>query len=261
MIRVPKIEIHLAHACNLRCEGCSHYANYGLSGLVQLADGGVWLQNWSKRIEPMRLSFLGGEPLLNKFVPEYLYLAREIWPHTMIRLTTNGLLLTKWGVSLWKALAETQTVLTVSIHSRDADYVAIMKEARSLALSQADAYGFRYEERNSIDNWYRLYQGSGSQMRPFEDNDPAASWHVCQNRNCVTLQDNTLWKCPPIAHLPRLLTQLGLSNSDLWAVALQWKPLTLDATDDEIREFFARKWEKVCGMCPKHLEYFEKSIY
>ena len=93
MIRVPKIEMHLAHACNLRCEGCTHYSNYALSGTVSFAEGGRWLRCWSRRISPLHLSFLGGEPLLNDRLPDFLRLARQLWADARVRLVTNGLLL------------------------------------------------------------------------------------------------------------------------------------------------------------------------
>ena len=261
MIRVPKIEMHLAHSCNLRCEGCSHFSNHGLAGVVPLSEGGRWLREWSGRIEPLRLSFLGGEPLLNDELPGYLRLARELWRHTWIRLITNGLLLPLWGANLWSALAETATMLTVSIHSRDPDYCARLAAALQEARARANRHGLQYEERNSVDNWYRPYRGTGPNMEPFRDGNPAASWKVCENKHCVTLQDNALWKCPPMAHLPRVAAKYGLGNRPAWSVPLRYRPLTLDASDDEIRSFFARKSEPVCGMCPAKLEYFEKSIY
>ena len=31
-VTIDNLEIHVTHACNLRCENCTHYSNYGHSG-------------------------------------------------------------------------------------------------------------------------------------------------------------------------------------------------------------------------------------
>ncbi len=260
MITVPKIEMHLAHACNLSCQGCTHYADHGLSGTVSLADGEVWLRSWARRIVPVRLSLLGGEPLLNRETPDFLRLARGLWPHTRIRLVTNGLLLRR-SKGLWEALAETNGLLTVSIHSLDPAYLAELAPLLDLARSKAENLGFGYEERDSVSGWYKLYRNEGPFMEPFQENDPRGSWTVCENKHCVTLQDNALWKCPPLAHLPRLAQKYHLADRPTWAPYLRYEPLGLDASDEEIAAFFSRRQESYCGMCPTRLEYFEKTIH
>jgi hypothetical protein len=260
-MRVPKLEMHLAHSCNLRCESCSHYSNYGFRGIISLSLGGAWLRSWAARIEPLGFSFLGGEPLLNGEVPGYLRLARHCWPRTELRLVTNGLLLTRWGPTLWASLSETCTLLTVSVHSRNPDYQRRLAAILKLVRANADRYGFHWEARNSVIGWYRLYRGAGPDMVPFNDGNPSASWRACQNKHCVTLQDNALWKCPPAAHLPRVAARFCLEHKVGWSVPLRYKPLAIDASDNEIRRFFAQREEPICGMCPAKLEYFEKAIY
>lgn len=259
MVTVPKLEMHVAHACNLRCEGCNHYANYALAGVVALSEGRAWLEAWSERVAPVHFSFLGGEPLINPELSEYLRLARRLWPHSRLRLVTNGLLLGR-RTDLWEALGETRTRLTVSIHSRDAAYRARLDPLLERARAEASARGFSVEERNSVDGWYRPYRGVGASMKPFADGDPSGSWRSCASRHCVTLQDNALWKCPPIAHLPRVAAKFELWRDPDWSLSLAYQPLPVNASDDELRAFFARGPEPVCGMCPSRPERFVKSI-
>ena len=258
MLLVPKVEMHLAHACNLRCEGCTHYANHRLSGILALAEGAAWLDAWSRRISPVRFSFLGGEPLMNPDVTEFLRLARQLWPHAEIRLVSNGLLLGR-REDLWPVLGECDIVLTLSIHSTESWYRKRLDPLVARAQAAVREHGFRLDLRNSVDGWYRPYRGSGRYMAPFADGDPAASWRVCSSRHCVTLQDNALWKCPPVAHLPRVVAHLDLDRAT-WAAPLAYAPLRPDASDDELRAFFARGPEAVCGMCPSRPEYFVKAI-
>jgi hypothetical protein len=260
VIRVPKLEMHLAYACNLRCEQCSHFSNYGFGEVLTLEEGSAWLGNWAARIEPVHFSFLGGEPLLNPKVPDFLSLARRLWPYTHIRLITNGLLLPRCSVEFWRALSKTETTLTISIHSRRADYLKQLHCALGVLSLRATQHGFRFELRNSIDGWYRLYRGKGADMLPFDDQAPNSSWAACRSKHCVTLEKNALWKCPPLAHLSRVAAKFDLARKPAWRIPLSYTPLTLAATDDEIRDFIGRQAEPACGMCPAKLEFFEKTI-
>jgi Radical SAM superfamily len=259
VITVPKVEMHLAHACTLRCTGCTHYADHGLSGVVPFDVGAAWLRGWGARIRPLNFSFLGGEPLLNPAVPDFLRLARSLWPDSLLRLVTNGLLLDR-APRLWDALGDTAATLTVSVHSRADGYRARLLPNLELARARAAELGFRYEERDSVAGWYKLYQGAGAAMEPFTDADPRASWTACVTKHCVTLRDNALWKCPPLAHLPLVAARHGLGERPSWQPYLRYRPLPLTATADEIRAFFARGHESFCGMCPAQHSYFEKSV-
>ena len=173
---------------------------------------------------------------------------------------TNGLLLPRWGERLWPALAASDTCLTISIHSDEPDYRQRLDRAVDAARAAAAAHRFVFELRDSVRGWYRLYRGAAADIRPFDDGDPRASWRVCQNKHCVTLLDNTLWKCPPLAHLPRVAAKLRLVEADAWRTALAYRPLDLAASDDDVRAFFAEGPIAACGMCPSRLDYFVKSI-
>jgi organic radical activating enzyme len=259
VITVPKVEMHVAHACTLQCTGCTHYADHRLRGVVSLAVGSDWLRSWGVRIQPVHFSFLGGEPLLNPAVPNFLRLARSLWPLTRLRLVTNGLLLHRTPM-LWAVLAETDTLLTVSVHSRANSYRTQLAPNLELARARAREFRFRYEERDSIAGWYKLYRGHGAAMEPFTDGDPNASWAACLTKHCVTLQDNALWKCPPLAHLPLVAARLGLAERSSWQPYLRYRPLRITATADEIRAFFALGAESFCGMCPVQHSHFIKSV-
>jgi glycosyltransferase involved in cell wall biosynthesis len=42
VLPVGNLEIHVAHACNLRCESCSHYTNQGHQGIVPVEEAERW---------------------------------------------------------------------------------------------------------------------------------------------------------------------------------------------------------------------------
>jgi hypothetical protein len=260
MITMPQLEMHVADQCNLSCEGCNHYANYHLRGVLPLSDGGVWLEAWSQRITPLVFSFLGGEPLLNPELPEYLLLARRLWPDTHLEVDTNGLLLSKRS-DLWPALQEARATIMVSVHSDEERYRSRLELQLQHARAEASQRHVPLRTRNCIDNWYRPYLGFGTEMQPFQDGDPIASWSACRARYCVTLRDNCLWKCPPLAHLPRVAEKFGLERNPAWDVPLAYQPMRIDASEDELDAFLARGPEPACSMCPSRLEFFIKAIH
>ena len=53
---VKQLELHVTHACNFTCEGCSHYSNHGHTGNISLDDCEEWLYGWSKRVKPKTLT-------------------------------------------------------------------------------------------------------------------------------------------------------------------------------------------------------------
>jgi len=55
-----KLELHVAHGCNLSCESCSHYSNHAHSGIVSLEDADHWMALWSNRVSVKRFALLGG---------------------------------------------------------------------------------------------------------------------------------------------------------------------------------------------------------
>jgi hypothetical protein len=260
MLTVLKLEMPIIHACNLQCEGCTHYSNYGLAGVLALAEGESALRTWSARVQPLHFSILGGEPLLHPQLVEYLVLARTVFPDARLRLVTNGLALVRARAALWEALAQTRTTLTISVHSRDAAYVARLQPAVELAREASARAGFELDLRDSVNGWYRPYLGEGPTMKPHVDGRPTQSWNACTSRHCVTLMDGALWKCPPLAHLPRVAAHFGLAEDPAWRSYLEYRPLLPDAGDEELRAFFSRGPEPYCGMCPAHPTFFEKQV-
>ena len=102
----------------------------------------------------------------------------------------------------------------------------------------------------------RLYQGSGSDMEPFDDGDPRKSWKNCITRHCTQLFEGKLWKCPPLAYLKLQKEKYGERFSSSWDPYLKYEGLAPSASDAELAAFMARKAEPYCGMCPAQVHTF-----
>ncbi|CCQ74928.1 radical SAM protein [Magnetospira sp. QH-2] len=253
VLTIPQLEMDISYMCNLRCEGCAHYSNYSLPGSVDFKTGEAWLRRWAERVRPELFGMLGGEPAINPHMLDYVRLVAELWPDTKRLLISNGLLLYKYP-DLWQTLVDTGTKLEVSCHSTtDQKYLAQFNPRLAEIEAAREEYGFDFRLRHS-ENFYKAYRGEGATMKPFDDGDPAASYKVCDNRKCWTLHLGRIWKCPPLAFLGLVADKFDLYQHEEWWPYMQYKGIGLDASDEELEDFFDRRTEWVCGMCPTKLD-------
>ncbi len=248
------LELHVAHACNLACESCSHYSNQGHAGLVSLAQAQEWMQAWAGRLAPRTLSLLGGEPTIHPEFPAFVELARRYFPAAHLRLVSNGFFLHRHP-SLPQVLArDPNACLYLSVHHESPAYRAQLEPVGKLVQGWVREYGIRVKATASFRNWTRRYHGTGSEMAPFTDGQPRSSWEHCPARHCVQLYQGRLWKCAPLAYLKMQDDKYGLSQA--WSRYLAYQPLEAGCSDAQLAGFAGREDEAVCGMCPAKPERF-----
>ena len=259
MYDIEQLELHVTHACNFTCEGCSHYSNHGHTGNISLDDCEEWLYGWSKRVKPKTFTILGGEPTLNKDLPEIVYMVRAMFPDptTGIDVITNatGLHLQP---RLPQMLVATGATLAVSIHSTEhPNYIKKFKRGYKLAKKWKHDLGVWVEFWDFTNKeWVRQYKGFGDRMMPYEDNNPRKSWEVCISKHAMQLHEGKLWKCPALAYLPMQAKKYNLS--DKWNPYLKYQSLDVDCTDEELQEFLNREDESFCSMCPANRDVYTK---
>jgi organic radical activating enzyme len=263
MIKVNHLECHISHACNLTCESCIDFTNHGHSEIITYEKLKSWFSLWNERINPKEFALLGGEPLLNPELIEILHLTKEMWPRKnedTFELVTNGLLLYKWP-NLAQNLKDTNFRLSISIHGDNSneEYKKRMKKNLDIVNKWIKEYKIDVSIEPSFNNWRKIYKGFGITSEPYEDNDPEESWNNCLcEQDCFQLHEGNIYKCPTMAYLPLQKKKYGPLLSEKWDPYLKYIPLSADSTDQEIIDFFNRKSESVCGMCPKNMNYFKK---
>jgi len=246
------VEIHVAHACNLKCESCSHYSDQGHKGVVSLEDAERWMAAWSGRLAPGTFSLVGGEPTIHPKLTEFLELARRHWPRSHLRLVTNGFFLAKHPKLPLAMQRDGNASIYLSLHHRDPAYVDAIRPSVKLLIDWNRRYGvpvYRYE---SVDRWRRMRHGTGASMQPYEDRQPRKSWLHCSAKNWWQLYDGRMWKCSPLAYLGLQHAKYGLSEK--WSPYLGYQPLHPDCSDEELQAFFRREEESVCNMCAANPE-------
>lgn len=258
MRRILNLEIHVAHACNLTCESCSNFSNHNHKGVVSLKAAEEWMSAWNDRIRPTQFSLLGGEPSIHPKLSEFVQLARRMWPQSNLRIVTNGFFLHRHP-EFPKVLEECgNAAIQLSIHHTSPEYLRKLEPNLQLIKTWIEDYDIAVCFSASSNRWLRRYRGYGDNMEPFEDGDRAASWMTCASKYCRQLFDGKIWKCPQITYLHLQKRVHRLSRK--WDRYLQYEPLSPTCTDEELEDFFNRREEDCCAMCPATPEFFDKPL-
>lgn len=253
---LPALEYHLAHGCNLSCQQCSHYSNHRLAGkLPTVEDADREYSAWSHRLQPKRFALLGGEPLLNPAIVQHIQLARQHWADSELMLVTNGFLLHRF-LNLPTVLRETRCRLEVSQHGTHEEYVTRFRKVKELVWRwRADFPGIRIHIRHSHRGWMRQYRVVDGKPMPF-DSKPNAAFKVCMQKTCTQLYRGLLWKCPALAYFAKLESKLRLHDITEWRLFRDYRAISPNASDEEVRRFIETKSIPQCGLCPSRRTAF-----
>jgi molybdenum cofactor biosynthesis enzyme MoaA len=118
-IQIPTVEFYITNVCNLTCQGCNRFNNYKFSGFQRWADYKEIYAQWATELSIGRIGILGGEPLLNPDIMQWLNGIRTFWPNSGLTITTNGYQLNKVkGLYEFILTHKNNTFLSIGIHNK-----------------------------------------------------------------------------------------------------------------------------------------------
>ena len=113
------VEFYITNVCNFNCVNCNRLNNYYFSGHQLWKDYADAYHTWSQKIDLVEMSILGGEPLLNPSLMEWITGLKRLWPAAKLHVLSNGSRLEYWHKrGLFELLAETNTDLDLFLHNR-----------------------------------------------------------------------------------------------------------------------------------------------
>lgn len=115
---LPHIEFRIADQCNLNCKMCTEYC-----ALVK-ENKFMDIEKFTKDFEQLHkfiddfaaIRILGGEPLLNPEVGEYIKICRELYPFSPLHVVTNAILLPKMSDEFFDTVRENNAVICISFY-------------------------------------------------------------------------------------------------------------------------------------------------
>lgn len=245
-------EFHITDHCNLNCKGCGHVSNicepYFPDLLRYVQD-----MNQLKKLYSgcVMIKLLGGEPLLNPQLPEFIKKTREIFPECDLRIGTNGLMIHKLDSMLFEVMRNNHAYFFISSYppvEKIKDEIIVCCEEHGVKVefsSKIEKFSKRLYldkrfnrqesyERCREDNWYcfTLREGRISPCATFyfkKLNDIFnAEFEITSEDDFDIYQIDDAWKLDKLLHSPIPFCEYcGLPQEFQWEAG-RTKNVTLD---------------------------------
>lgn len=255
---LPFLETMATQVCNLSCDGCTNYSDLTHQGYVKWADMERDLSAWLKVIDIPDFGIMGGEPLINPEIREWLRGVRRLMPKSQIRFTTNGLLLNRHFDVLAVAHEIGNTVFKITVHTPGAEIESVIERVfAAYDWQPVTEYGIqRWRTTNDLrfqinrpTQFVKSYQGVYNDMTPY-NSVPAESFGACIQQTCPLLYQGRIYKCSTQGLLRDTLAKVGNPNLS------QWERYLTDGVGvndtDAINQFISNfgRPHAACQMCP-----------
>ena len=256
---LPFLETMITQVCNLACVGCTNYSDLSHKGYVTWKDGKEQLEKWLEIVDIPDFGIMGGEPLINPQVDEWLIGVRDLMPNTQIRFTTNGLLMHK-HTDIIKLMHELgNVVFKITVHTPDDEILksTIDDIFNNFQWTEVTEYGIkRWKTSNNLrlqinypTQFLKTFKGNYNNMLPF-DSIPSESFNDCIQQTCPLLYNGKIYKCSTAGLLKDTLDFNNIED-ELWKKHIDNGISTTDGIN-HIKRFVENfgKPNALCRQCP-----------
>jgi sulfatase maturation enzyme AslB (radical SAM superfamily) len=277
-ILIDKLEFYITNVCNLTCSGCNRYNNYKFAGWWSWKEAEPVLTQWAEKIDIQHPVILGGEPLLNPDIVQWINGIRRLWPHRSgVQVQSNG---TRLDITpgLYEALDPTQgNWIGISLHSinhLEPLFTRIRNFLKHPIVETEDPshpIGSRWQftdvNAKHVHVWVNdnfvqsniIERPDGT--RTLYQSDPDVAHEICtfrQFKNYHMIQGE-IYKCGPVALMAEFDDQypLDISYEDRAIVHAPGRGLSIDEFDSRGAEFLANIDRVIpqCKFCPERYDY------
>ena len=275
---IDKLEFYITNVCNLTCSGCNRYNNYKFSGHWTWAEAEPVLTRWAERIEIRHPVILGGEPLLNPDIADWITGIRRLWPRLSgVQVQSNGTRL-DLVKGLYTALGQRHgNWIGISLHAeehREPLFARIRNFLRypiQETEDPTDPIGSRYQfldaNKVKVHVWVNdtfvnsnIVQQANGRFGLYNSNPDLAhencTYRRFRNYHMIRGQ---IYKCGPIALMSEFddQHQFDLSAEDRAIIHAPGRGLSIDEFDTRGPEFLANLDQVVaqCKFCPETYDY------
>lgn len=242
------LQVILIKTCNFNCKGCGHYANLfnkmpESHNIYEIGDFKRDIKLISENTEVFRLRMLGGEPLLYPYLIESLEFTRECFPNSDIRLVTNGVLLLKASAELLQCIFENKIGLDISVYKPT-------YKVKNEIIARLDAFNIRYDFEGLEEGYIEAFRKNVSLNKI---NNPQKSFEECPDKQCLTLMQGKLYKCPFEAFSYKFFDYFNISNPCKYGYDIHEERIDWKEQINKMQLFSA----DACKYCSETIESFE----
>lgn len=284
---IPYVEFYITNVCNLTCTNCNRFNDFNFSGWQNWNDYKDDYTEWAKHVRLQSVTILGGEPLLNPSLLDWVTGINQLWQKN-VQILTNGTRLNKVK-GLYEILLKNNDPLApgmknwvgVSLHNpndRDRCFDEIKKFLKGNIkyvhkddpLNVNCCYTFGGDHAFIDENGVRIcvweyldfypsavHKNAQGRFTVF-NNDPIEAHSKCgfAQYKCYHFIRGNLYKCGPVALFPEFDQQhiFDISDSDR-QIMHSYTPLTAYEFEEKGKEFFKTIDSAIpqCKFCPTEM--------
>lgn len=227
------IELHAAEHCNLNCKFCSMFCGLVSKPIFpdyqKTKSGLEELKKYITHVKKVRI--IGGEPLLNPHLDQYIELVRNIYPYTNIRLITNGILVKSMNETLVETIKKNNVEFIVT------GYQPLMDRHEDIHEFLVQK-GIKHSIGNLILEFQKIYDYRGKA-------DVVTNHSMCRwKKSCATLYEGNLAPCftPFVIHYLSEAFDLQIHESGIMDLYEQ------GMSAEKIHKFFEMPFD-LCRYC------------
>jgi len=291
-IHFNKIEFYITNVCNLNCDQCNRFNNHHFTGWQRWKDYASDYQKWAEYVDIEQIVILGGEPMLNPSIVDWVKGINSLWPRA-VQILTNGTRLNHVKGVYDLFLGNKSQYPEIRDH-----YIKSNQMRNWLGVSWHNAFSLEDLEQEinqflqgkitvvhgrennkfdadlvwtdsndiSVPVWIQDHftdaavQVSSQGFR-LHNNDPEEAHSVCgfvQNKNYHFIKGK-LYKCGPVALFPEFDQQhrfLDITEDDR-KLLNSYQPLSVDEFDQRGQDFIDNIDRVIpqCKFCPVNSNY------
>ena len=277
-ILIDRLEFYITNVCNLTCSGCNRYNNYKFAGHWTWADAEPVLERWAEKIDIRHPVILGGEPLLNPDIVDWINGIRRLWPrHSGVQVQSNGTRL-DLVKGLYEALdPRVGNWIGISLHAdehREPLFARIrnfLKHPVQETQDPADPIGSRYQfldtNKVKVHVWVNdtfvnsnIIEQANGRFGLYNSN-PDLAHENCTYRRFKNYHmiRGKIYKCGPVALMAEFDNQyqFDISAEDRAIIHAPGRGLGIDEWDSRGADFLANIDCVIpqCKFCPETYDY------
>ena len=271
---IPNIEFYITNVCNLACPQCNRFNDWNFSGYQKWRDYKDDYTKWSKKVRLQRICILGGEPLLNPTICEWITGINKLWDKR-VQVLTNGTRLNAVP-GLYDAINSYRkdggNWLGISIHNMN-DLNKHFDEAKKFLKGKISysegrnnpetwGAGYAFSDENGVhlhywkeDDFYQAAVQKVDGKFVLHNSDPEQAHSKCGfvKSMCYHFIKAKLYKCGPVALFPEFDDQhkFDISEEDR-KLLHNYQPLSVHQFDNYGKDFIYKIDDVIpqCKFCP-----------
>lgn len=282
---IPKVEFYITNVCNLTCTDCNRFNNHDFKGWQSWADYSDLYTRWAQSVRLQRVTILGGEPLVNPTILDWIDGINTLWAKP-VQVLTNGTRLNHVP-GLYERLVRpgpearypwARNWIGVSLHNvndrqRCFDEIHDFLQGPVKRMDPSNPrvdlggamYGFVDSNNVAIRVWeYDSFYNAAIRQTTngrfaLHASDPQKAHDVCgfAQYKCYHFIRGKLYKCGPVALFPEFDQQHEFDMTQEERTIMHgYRPLTADELPARGRQFLDHIDDVIpqCRFCPEKFE-------